>query len=55
MMELQTKLDLEDITIVIRKGRLRGFGHVEKSSTEISKVRTMHIAGKKGLCKPGKT
>ena len=55
MMELQTKLGIEDLTTVIRKRRLRWFGHVERSTAEISKVRSMHIAGKRGLGRPGKT
>ena len=47
MMELLKKLGLEDLTPVIHKCRLRWFGHVEKSTAEISKVRSkMHIAGK---------
>ena len=53
MEELHKKLGFEDLTILIR--RLRWFGHVERSSGEISRVRSMQIDGKRGLGRPRKT
>ena len=55
MEELHKKLGLEDLAILIRKRRLRWFGHVERSSAEISKVRSMPIAGKRDRGRPYKT
>ena len=45
---LHKKLSHEDLTILIRRHRLRWFGHVECTSGEISRMRSMHIVGKKG-------
>ena len=47
--ELHKKLCLDDLVILIHSRRLRWFGHVERSSGEISSVRSMSIAGKRGL------
>ena len=55
MEELHKKLGLEDLTILIRRRRLRWFGHVERSSGEISRVRSMQIDGKRGHGRPRKT
>ena len=55
MEELHKKLGLEDLTILIRRRRLRWFGHVERSSGEISRVRSMQIVGKRGHGRPRKT
>ena len=40
---------LEDLATLIRRCRLRWFGHVERSSGEISRVRSMSIDGRRGL------
>ena len=53
MEELHEKLSLEDLTILIRRHRLRWFGHVECTSGEISRMRSMHIVGKKGTLRGG--
>ena len=53
--EMHKKLDLCDLAVVIRQRRLRWFGHVMRSSSEINRVRTMPIPGKRGPGHPRKT
>ena len=55
MEELHKKLGLEDLATLIKRRRLRWFGHVERSSGEISRVRSMSIDGRRGLGRPRKT
>ena len=52
---LHKKLGLEDLATLIRRRRLRWFGHVERSSGEINRVRSMSIDGRRGLGRPRKT
>ena len=58
MEELDKKLGLEDLTILIRGRRLRLVWHVEHSSDEISRVTRvplMQLVGKTGHGRPRET
>ena len=58
MEELDKKLGLEDLTILIRgrkRHRLRLVWHVERSSGEISRVPLMQLVGKTGHGRPRET
>ena len=48
-------LDIRDLDDLIRERRLRWYGHVECSSGEINRVRTMPIPGKRGPGRPAMT
>ena len=52
---LLEKLCITDIETVLRKGRLRWLGHVERSSGWISKVRKLKIEGGRGKGRPRQT
>jgi len=49
---LLAKLEIQDIEVVLRKHRLRWLGHVERSSSWISRVREYEIEGKRGRGRP---
>ena len=55
--QLLDKLGLADITTVLRCGRLRWAGHVERapSNTGIGMVRNLAVPGKRGRGRPRKT
>ena len=55
MADLQTKLGLLDLSIVIQRRRLRWFGHVMRSSGEINRVRSRTVEGTRGQGRPRKT
>ena len=46
--ELMAKLQLEDLDLILREGRLRWFGHVACSSGAIRTAYDMQIDGKRG-------
>ncbi len=52
---LYVKLDIQDLDTVIRERRLRWFGHVVRSSSEINGVRDRVVEGKRGQGRPKKT
>ena len=49
---LLDKLSLKEITAVLRANRLRWFGHVERSSDWISKVRELHVPSMRAIGRP---
>ena len=53
--ELLTKLQLEDLDLILRERRLRWFGHVERSSNEIRTAYDMQIDCKRGAGRPKQT
>ena len=53
--DLLEKLGIRDLADLIRERRLRWYGHVERSSSEINRVRTMPIPGKRGPGRPAMT
>ena len=57
--ELLSRLDIESVSAVIRRGRLRWFGHVERKEPEdwVSACRSMvvEIVKGKGRGRPRKT
>ena len=55
MKVLLEKLDIRDLDDLILERRLRWYGHVERSSGEINRVRTMPIPGKRGPGRPAMT
>ena len=48
-------LGIEDLSSIIRRTRLRWFGHVERSEGWINRVRKLKIESKKGPGRPKKT
>ena len=52
---LLKKLDIRDLDDLIHERRLRWYGHVERASGEINRVRTMPIPGKRGPGRPAMT
>ena len=46
--ELLAKLELEDLDLILREGRLRLFGHVERSSGAIRTASDIQIDGRRG-------
>ena len=46
--ELQAKLELEDLDLILRKRRLRWFGHVESSSGAVRTACDIQIEGRGG-------
>ena len=46
--ELQAKLELEDLDLILRERRLRWFGHVEHSSGAIRTACDIQINGRPG-------
>ena len=55
MPDLHSKLGVMDLNVVIRQRRLRWFGHVMRSSSEINRVRNRPVVGKRGVGHPKKT
>ena len=55
--ELQSRLGVEGISVVIRRGRLRWFGHIERKDKEdwVSKCCSLEIGGMKGKGRGRKT
>ena len=50
---LLTKLGIQDLDVVLRTGRMRWFGHVERSSGWISEVRKLNVVHRKDLAGQG--
>ena len=50
--ELLTKLELEDLDLILRERRLRWFGHVECSSGAIRTAHDIQIDGRRGAGRP---
>ena len=48
-------LGIEDLSLIIRRSRLRWFGHVERSEGWINRVRKMKVVSNKGPGRPKKT
>ena len=46
--ELLTKLELEDLYLILRERRLRWFGHVERSSGAVRTACDIQIEGRRG-------
>ena len=46
--ELQAKLELEDLNLILRERRHRWFGHVERSSGAVRTACDMQIDGRWG-------
>ena len=44
---LLTKLGIQDLDVVLRTGRMRWFGHVERSTGWISEVRKLNVVTEK--------
>ena len=53
--KLLTKLQLEDLDLILRERRLRWFGHVARSSGAIRTANDMQIDGKRGAGRPKQT
>ena len=55
--ELRSRMGLECISEVIRRGRLRWYGHVERMDKDswVSKVRSVNVEGSVGRGRPKKT
>ena len=53
--KLLAKLQLEDLDLILRKRRLRWFGHVARSSGAIRTAYDMQIDGKRGAGRPKQT
>ena len=53
--ELLTKLQLEDLDLILRERRLRWFGHVARSCGAIRTAYDMQIDGKRGAGRPKQT
>ena len=49
---LLTKLELEDLDLILRERRLCWFGHVESSSGAVRTACDIQIGGKQGAGKP---
>jgi len=54
--ELRKRLDIEDVTDVVRKSRLRWFGHLERKDDRdwVSACRNMVVPGNAGKGRPRK-
>ena len=52
---LLTKLGIHDFDVVLRTGRLRWFGHVERSTGWISEVRKLNVVAQKRSGRPRKS
>ena len=53
--ELPAKLELENLDLILREGRLRWFGHVERSSGAIRTACDIQIDGRWGPGRPRPT
>ena len=52
---LLTKLGIQDLDVVLRTGRMRWFGHVERSTGWISEVRKLNVVAQKRSGRPRKS
>ena len=52
---LPSKLGIQDLDVVLRTSRLRWFGHVERSTGWIAKVRKLNVVAQKRPGRPKKT
>ena len=52
---LLTKLGIQDLDVVLRTGRMRWFGHVERSTDWISEVRKLNVVAQKRSGRPRKS
>ena len=52
---LLTKLGIQDLDVVPRTGRMRWFGHVERSTGWISEVRKLNVVAQKRSGRPRKS
>ena len=52
---LLTKLGIQDLDVVLRTGRMRWFGHVERSTGWISEVRKLNVVAQKRAGRPRKS
>ena len=52
---LLTKLDIQDLDVVLSTGRMRWFGHVERSTGWISEVRKLNVVAQKRSSRPRKS
>ena len=52
---LLTKLGIQDLDVVLRTGRMRWFGHVERSTGWISEVRKLNVVAHKRSGRPRKS
>ena len=50
--ELQAKLELEDLDLILRERRHRWFGHSERSSGAVRTACDIHIDGRQGAGRP---
>ena len=52
---LLTKLGIQDLDVVLRTGRMRWFGHVERGTGWISEVRKLNVVAQKRSGRPRKS
>ena len=52
---LLTKLGIQDLDVVLRTGKMRWFGHVERSTGWISEVRKLNVVAQKRSGSPRKS
>ena len=52
---LLTKLGIQDLDVVLRTGRMRWFGHVERSTGSISEVCKLNVVAQKRSGRPRKS
>ena len=52
---LLTKLGIQDLDVVLRTGRMRWFGHVERSKGWISEVRKLNVVAQRRSGRPKKS
>ena len=52
---LLTKLGIQDLDVVLRTGRMRWFGHIERSTGWISEVRKLNVVAQKRSGRPRKS
>ena len=52
---LLTKLGIQDLDVVLRTGRMRWFGHVERSTGWISEVRKLNVVTQERSGRPRKS
>ena len=52
---LLSKLGIQDLDVVLRTSRMRWFGHVERSTGWIAKVRKLNVVAQKRPGRPKKT
>ena len=57
MVELRRRLEIEGVVEVMRRGRLRWFGHVERKEVDdwVCACRNLKVAGRRGKGRPRMT